>query len=85
MNYDEGKSEDIVWTSTIRRTYLITCFIKLFMELMYFFHLYMLQTRQTNKKGFFNKAVWEIPERYECHVGQEEHHACSQVYFQTQK
>jgi len=78
MNYEEGKSEDIVWTATIRRTYLITCVIKLFMEIMYIWHLYLLQTKQTNQTGFFNSAVWQIPEKYLCSVGEERHHACSQ-------
>ena len=79
MNYEEGKSEDIIWTATIRRTYLVTCVIKLIMELMYIWHLYMLQTKQTNQTGFFNPEVWKIPERYNCAVGEERHHACSQV------
>ena len=79
MNYDEGKSEDIVWTATIRRTYLVTCVIKLVMEIMYIWHLYLLQTKQTNEVGFFNPNVWKIPEKYSCAVGAERHHACSQV------
>jgi hypothetical protein len=80
MNYEEGKSVDIVWTPTIRRAYLVTVLIKLMMEIIYIYQLYLLQMRQTNETGFGTRALWTIPEEYQCTVGEEAHSACAQVF-----
>ena len=49
------------------------------MEVLFVYQLYLLQTKQTKKVGFFNSKVWLIPEEYKCDVGREDHFACSAV------
>jgi hypothetical protein len=49
------------------------------MEVLFVYQLYLLQTKQTKKVGFFNSKVWLIPEEYKCDVGKEDHFACSAV------
>ena len=50
------------------------------MEIIYIYQLYLLQMRQTNETGFGTRALWTIPEEYQCTVGEEAHSACAQVF-----
>ena len=58
---------------------LASSLVKICMETLFIYQLYLLQMKQTKASGFFNREVWLIPEEYKCDVGLEDHFACSAV------
>lgn len=73
----DGEEEEIIWHPDVKKSYILISLVKICMEVLFVYQLYVLQTKQTKKVGFFNSNVWLIPEEYKCDVGREDHFACS--------
>ncbi|CAG5110679.1 Oidioi.mRNA.OKI2018_I69.chr2.g5057.t1.cds [Oikopleura dioica] len=73
----DGEEEEIIWHPDVKRSYILISLVKICMETLFIYQLYLLQMKQTKASGFFNREVWLIPEEYKCDVGLEDHFACS--------
>lgn len=73
---DQAQLIEVVWTPQIRIWYVVHCFAKFILEIVFIYLYYILQKQQSKKEGF---AAWHVPEKYVCSYGDEvDNYACSQ-------
>jgi len=68
--------EDIIWTRPIARHYVAHLFAQLFLEIMFFLLLDLVQQFQHNSLSGFNWSVLYVPEEYICDTSKISVSAC---------
>lgn len=58
---------EVVWTSELRTAFIIQLLARLFIEVIFFFLLFLIQTEQNHSWNFF--SVWSVPHTYVCDHG----------------
>lgn len=59
---------EVVWTTELRTAFVIQLLARLFVEVIFFFLLFLIQTEQNHSWNFF--SVWSVPHTYVCDHGQ---------------
>lgn len=83
QNLEEGESEEVVWAPMLRLAYMIHLFAKLFLEIIFIYFLYYLQSFQ-HPEGTSILTTFTVPFKYSCrpqdhNLPAEMANACSQT------
>jgi len=66
----KGSVQTIIFTTKIRIVYILHCFMKLGIEILFLYLGYILQIQQSRAEGFWTKGAWTVPEKYTCNHAQ---------------